>query len=95
MAVTVTTVRAGTLQYVADVEASADADTTATLAHGLGVAPEQVVITPLLAAAYTAQWRVTSFGATNVVLTKGTGVGSGATGSQIRVTVIRPHSIVA
>jgi len=95
MAVTVTTIRAGTHQFVADVEATADADTTATLTHGLGAAPEQVIITPLLAAAYTSQWRVTSQGATSVVVTKGTGVGSGATGAQIRVTVIRPHSIVS
>lgn len=86
-----------------DVTASVDADTTADIAHGItGIGDPNkeltVTIEPLNAAAYTAQWVVTSrdqlADKTTVRLTKGTGVGSGNAAAQIRVHVQRMHSLV-
>lgn len=97
MAVTITVVRQGTSakdSHVADVIASADADTTATIPHGLGAAPEEVTITPLLQApAALSLWAATTIDATNVVLTKATTMGSGNAGNQVRVIIKRPHSL--
>jgi len=88
MAVIVTTVVARGNKRVVDVEATADADTTATIPHGLGQIPQDVQLTELqqVAAAISA-WVVTTFDATNVVLTKGVGVGSGAAGVQVRAVI--------
>ncbi len=93
-AVTITTVLAGTDKHIADVQATADADTTATIPHGLGAVPLEVFVTELqqVEAAISA-WAATTIDATNVVLTKGVGAGSGAAGAQIRVVVNRPHTI--
>jgi hypothetical protein len=93
MAVTITNVLAGTTKKVADVEATADADTTATIPHGLGAAPAEVSITPLKAEFYTSVWRVSTIDATNVVVTKGTAMGSGVAGNQMRVIASLPHSL--
>lgn len=93
MAVTVTTVFDGTDTHIADVEATADADTVATIPHTLGAIPAEVYITGLLAAAAISLWRATTIDATNVVLTKSTTAGSGAAGNQVRCIVKRPHSI--
>lgn len=94
MAVTVTPVRASAVKHIADVIATADADTTATVPHGLPAAPQEVAITPLLQAeAALSAWAVTTINATNVVLTKSTAVGSGAAGAQVRVTASLPHSL--
>lgn len=93
MAVTLTVIRAGANSRVVDVEATADADTTATIPHGLGVTPESAILEPLVAAARISSWIVTSKDATNVVLTKTTTMSSGAAGAQLRVTILKPHSI--
>ena len=93
MAVTNTVVLNGTDSHIVDVEATADADTTATIPHTLSAAPQEVYVTPLAAAAITSGWRVTTIDATNVVLTKGTGGGSGAAGVQVRCIIKLPHSI--
>ncbi len=94
MAVTVNNVLAGTDTKIATVIATADADTTATIAHGLGAVPLEVYFTPLLQApAALSLWAVTTIDATNVVLTKATTAGSGNAGAQIRVVIKRPHSI--
>lgn len=70
--------------------ATADADTTATIPHGMGVVPRTVILTPLLQApAAVSEWAVTTIDATNVVLTKGTGVGSGNAGAQMQVEIRR------
>jgi hypothetical protein len=96
MAVTVTAVSPqGTNTKAFTVIATADGDTTATIVHGFGVAPFDVSFVPLLAAAYTSVWTVTTIDATNVVLTKGTGAGSGNASPQLRVTLALPHSIAA
>lgn len=77
-----------------DVIATADADTTATITHGLIGTPQDIQITPLLQApAAVSLWAVTTINSTQVVLTKGTGVGSGNAGAQLRVIARVPHSI--
>lgn len=94
MAVTVTTIFDGADSHIVDIIATADADTTATIPHTLGAAPAEVYITPLLQApAAVSEWAATTIDATNVVLTKGTGAGSGNAGAQLRVVIKRPHSI--
>jgi hypothetical protein len=78
-----------------NVTATADADTTATIAHGLGVIPEEVEIEWLDAAARLSLWieTIASRDATNVVLTKATTAASGAAGVQARVTIRKPHTL--
>lgn len=96
MAVTVTAASPqGAYTKVWTVIATADADTTATIPHGFGSAPFDVSIDPLLAQFYTSVWTITTIDATNIVLTKGTGAGSGNAGAQVRVTARVPHSLVA
>lgn len=96
MAVTITEINAGPQAgaqavRIYDVIATADADTTATIAHGMGVAPEDIQLTPLLqAVALLAGWAVTTKDATNVILTKATTAGSGNAGASVRVVVRRP-----
>lgn len=91
MAVTVTKVFDGNDLEVFEIEATADADIAGVLTHGLGAAPVIVSVCPLLAAAYTSQWRMTGRTAADVTMTKGNAVGSGAAGVQLRVTLSRPH----
>lgn len=89
-----TTILAGVDKRIVDVEATADADTTATIPHGLGAAPLEAFVTELQQAqAALSAWAATTIDATNVVLTKSTAVGSGVAGAQIRVVINRPHSI--
>jgi hypothetical protein len=92
-AVTVTTVFDGADSFIADVEATADADTTATIPHTLGVAPAEVTLTPLAAAARLSLWIAGTIDANNVVCLKATTAGSGAAGNQLRAIIRRPHSI--
>lgn len=78
----------------ADITATADGDTTIDFAHGMGVAPPTVILTPLLqAAAALSAWAVTAIDATKVTLTKSTATGSGTANPQVRVTCIN-HSIL-
>lgn len=93
MAVNQTVVFDGVDSHIVDVEATADADTTATIPHTLGAIPQEVIVTGLAAAAAISLWRATTIDATNVVLTKSTTAGSGAAGVQVRMIVKRPHSI--
>ncbi|MGE0161065.1 MAG: hypothetical protein AB7T31_16840 [Gemmatimonadales bacterium] len=94
MAVTNTTVLAGVRLNITDVEATADADTTATIPHGLPTTPTIVILTPLAAAARISLWTAAP-GAVNTVCTKATTAGSGAAGAQVRVISMAPHSIVS
>lgn len=82
---------------VFDVEATADADTTATITHGLAGTPQKVAIEMIAAAARLSLWieTVASRNATQVVLTKATTAGSGAVGNQIRVYIELPSSLAA
>jgi hypothetical protein len=86
-----------------DIIASADADTNADIVHGIAglVTPDQelkITFEPLLSNAWVSQWSVASRdqGATKttVRVTKGTGVGSGNAGNQVRVHIQRIHSLV-
>jgi hypothetical protein len=94
MALTVSVVEQGETLYVGTVAATADADATIDVPHGLGAAPLDVSILPLQAAARISNWVVTAIGAVNITLAKTTDVGSGAAGPQLRVTAKLPHSIV-
>lgn len=75
------------------VEATADGDTTANIAHGMGVAPDLIVLTPMVAAARLSLWVATA-DATNIAIAKATTGGSGAAGAQLKVVAARPHSIM-
>ena len=83
----------GTLMIV-DVTATADADTTATIPHLMGVAPLKVTLTPLVSQALTAlsAWTAAP-GAANVVLTKLASTGSGNAAAQVRCTIELPHTL--
>lgn len=85
MAVTITNVVERATLFVADIEATADADVLATVPHGLQQAPEDVTILELQIEAYTSQWFVSSITGTNIVLTKQNAVGSGVADPQLRV----------
>lgn len=95
MAVTVTAVLAGSNTYIADVIATADGDTTATITHGLAASPKEITLTQLISQALTAlsAWSATVPGATTSTLTKLTSTGSGNAGAQLRCTIKTPHSI--
>lgn len=77
-----------------------DADTTTTIAHGMGVAPDFVVITPQIAtnATTTGYWGVTAVDSTNITVQKSTGTASGGAtpGTTIvaKVVALRPHTIL-
>ncbi|MCI0402693.1 MAG: hypothetical protein L0212_04125 [Acidobacteria bacterium] len=82
-----TVLRRGNI-LISDVTATVDADTTATIPHGMDGAVKMVTIVPLLQApAAVSEWAVTTQDGTNIVLTKGTGVGSGNAGAQLRVFI--------
>lgn len=89
-------------QIVADIVATADADTTATVTHNFGLSAAdlaagdpRITLTPLLSQALTALsgWAVTTIATNSLTLTKLTSVGSGNANAQLRVSVQRPHSI--
>lgn len=93
-ATSATVVFTGTDTIIRDVIATADADTTLVIAHGLGVAPAEFYLVPLLSQALTAlsAWTA-AVDATNITLTKLTSTGSGNAGAQLRVVAKRPHTI--
>lgn len=97
MAVTATGVKTtGTFSKSWTVIATLDADTTATIPHGLsGItdANAHVSVTAMSAAGVLSAWQFTSISATNLVLTKSTAVGSGSAAPQVRVSLWRFHSI--
>ena len=64
--------------------ASADGDTTATIAHGFATTPETVILSPKDAAFYLSAWKWSADG-TNITLTKTTATGSGTAGIQVEV----------
>jgi hypothetical protein len=98
-AVSAVTILGGTNTFIADVTATADADTTATLTHGLlaGGTPKEVQATKILSNALAAEpgWSWAAPGATTVVGTKLATAGSGNASAQQRVTVRTPHSLGA
>lgn len=100
MAVTIVKVFQGTNISINDVIATADGDVAATIPHGLGGAPVEVYLTPLLSQALTAlsAWAVatppaTGITATNLVLTKLASTGSGNAVVQLRTVCKSPNSL--
>lgn len=78
-----------------DIIASADADTTDTISHNLGILPIEVIITPLSTKGITGNWSFTSATATQIVIAKNNvGAGSGDAAAQVRVTLRFPHTII-
>lgn len=97
MAITVTTVLAGTSSHIVDVTATADGDTaTPNIIHGLGETPLFLATGMLLVFAATATpgWAFTTVNSTHFILTKNTATGSGNGNPQVRATVMLPHSII-
>lgn len=95
MAVTVTPVRIGPTESIANIEATADADVLAIFAHGLGVTPEQAYLEAVDNGAeyYLSAPYITVRNITNVEVTLANAVGSGGVGTQIRLIVRVPHSL--
>ncbi|MBF6570552.1 MAG: hypothetical protein IVW54_16920 [Candidatus Binataceae bacterium] len=80
--------------------AALDADTTATISHGLGLSATaiaagqpELTLVPTDVAFYTSTWTAAYTDLNTITLTKGTGGGSGAAGVQLRFIVRRPSSI--
>lgn len=97
MAITVTAVSPQGVNTKAwNVIATADADTASpNIPHGFGVAPFLVWVSPRLAAGALSNWFVSTIDATNIVITKGTAVGSGNAGVQAVLYAMPPHSLIA
>src|SRR5512137_283290 len=106
MAVTTTALDATGNMKVYEVAASADGDTTATIAHGItcigadnaakdawAKANILPILIPLTAAAQISLW-IAAVDRTNVTLTKGTGAGSGAAPVQLRVGIWKVFSML-
>ena len=96
MAVTVTNTLAGVSTFICTVISTVDGDTTATCPHGLLSTPLLWGVTPVLSQALTAlsAWTVAAPGATNLVGTKLTSVGSGNAGVQALIWAMTPHSLI-
>lgn len=86
----------GQNMFITDITWGLDADVALVVAHGLGVAPLDVQITPTAggAAAFAAlgQLFVSAIGAVNFTINK-VGTAGTAIASSCRITVRRPHSI--
>jgi len=89
MAVTLTVVLNQGNRRIVDVVAGADADTTATIPHGMAdAAIKEVTLLPLLqVVAGLSLWAVTLQDAVNITCTKSVAVGSGNAGAQLRVFI--------
>ena len=97
MAITATAVSPqGTNTKAWNIVATADADTASgNIPHGFSAAPFLVWISPRLAAGNLSAWFVSTIDATNLVVTKGTAVGSGNAGVQAVLYAMPPHSLIA
>jgi hypothetical protein len=93
MALTVVPVFQGQNLYIADCVFTVDGDLAGDVAHGLGVIPLYVSITPTTMVAATVALGATVIDATKVTLAKIAGAGTAA-GSAVRVEIRRPHSIM-
>lgn len=84
-----------------DIIATADADTTITIPHGLRGVPEEVQIELAGTAAGIVAGRLSNWGevlasrtATNIVINKGTGAGSGSPDIQARILIKLGNTLV-
>ena len=87
--------RAPKHSFICDVTATADADTTLAIAHGLPTTPQEVVLTPLLPSATISAWTISAIDAVNVTLLKTTGAGSGNASPQVRLIAKTRHTLTA
>ena len=98
MAVTVTTILAGTSRFICDVEADADGDvSTGNVPHGLGAIPlsKHIALVQNFAAAANPGWAITAADNTNIVGTCSADGGTGVGGDQVRLEVQLPHSLTS
>ena len=94
MAVTITTILAGSSRFIADLEATVNADVTSgNIAHGLGVVPLSVYLTALLVEFYPSTPALTTIDTTNLVVTMANAGGVG--GDQMRIECSLPHSLIS
>lgn len=98
MAVTVTQIKNGTFRKIWTIVADADADTTATIAHGFtgitGPADLLLIVTGILFIARLSGWILDSVDATNIVVKKSTTATTGNAFAQCRVEALFPHSLI-
>jgi hypothetical protein len=96
MAITVTAVTPqGVTTKAWSIVATLDGDTASgNIPHGFGAAPFVVFVSPRLAAGVLAGWFVSTIDATNIVVTKGTTVGSGNAGVQAVLYALAPHTLI-
>lgn len=83
-------------RLIGDIVATADADATLVIAHGMAGIPQEVHFTIFGANAAEGAlslWGYDSADATNIVIRKTTAVGSGAAGIQCRMTAKLPHTV--
>jgi hypothetical protein len=79
---------------------AADTGTNVSIAHGMGVAPDFIQVTPWYAlnATTNPMWAITAVDSTNITLQKSTGAGTGGqtAGTSViaKVVAFRPHSIL-
>ncbi len=92
MAVTITPTPGGRRVAKFTVEFSVDADTTATIAHGMDGVPDSVGILFRDVECHIGQVHVSSITATQVVVTKTAAVGSG--GTTVDVSIFVPKSLL-
>lgn len=77
---------------IIDVAATATADKTATINHGLAGTPQEPYLTALLQNYYLSRWAVTTLNSTQAILTKLSTAASANNAAQVRVIIKRPHS---
>ena len=82
--------------FACTVTATADADTTIIIPHGLASAPLLYSLTKIISQSLTADaaWAVTTVNATDIVLTKLASVGSGNANPQVLLQASVPNSLV-
>lgn len=94
MALSSATILQGANKFICDITATADADVSIVVPHGLGVTPLEISI------AYKVQpegvlsgWVVRLVNATDFTAEKTTAVNSGSGAAQVRMTLAVPHSL--
>ena len=83
-----------------DVTATADADTVVTVNHSVSLKPGDtaskvlaVWLEPILPEYYASRWVIVSRNATSVVIQKQNTLASGAATAQLRIHILRIHSV--
>ena len=94
MAVTLTTILAGTSRHITDIIATAAGDiTSGNIAHGLGAIPLSLVLTPLALDFFTKTPFIVTADITNLVVTMVNA--GGVAGPTMRIEAAIPHSLTS